>query len=205
MFTGVVEAVGRITEARARAGGLRLSIDTRTLHAGAVAVGDSVAVNGCCLTVVEPGAQVLEFDVSAATLACTVGLDAVGDVNLETALRVGAPLGGHIMSGHVDGAGIVTRFEPAPDNVDNRLLEIEVPADLAGFIAVKGSIAVNGVSLTVNAVSGRRFCVNLIPHTLAVTTLKHLAVGARTNLEVDMLARYVVRAAQSGLLDALRK
>jgi riboflavin synthase len=204
MFTGVVEAVGRITDSRARAGGRRLSIDTRALNVAGVAVGDSVAVNGCCLTVVETAARMLGFDVSAVTLTCTVGLDAAGDVNLETALRAGAPLGGHIMSGHVDGVGIVTRFEPAPGDADNRLLEIEAGADLAGFIAAKGSIAVNGVSLTVNAVTGRRFCVNLIPHTLAVTTLKQLAVGARTNLEVDMLARYVVRAAQSGLLDALR-
>jgi riboflavin synthase len=193
MFTGVVEAVGRITEARARSGGLRLSVDTRVLKLSDVAVGDSIAVNGCCLTVVALRGATLEFDVSAETLACTIGLDRVGDVNLEMALRVGDRLGGHMMSGHVDGVGTVTRFEPALDDADSMLLDVEAPADLARFIAPKGSIAVNGVSLTVNGMVGMRFCVNLIPHTLAVTTLKHLAVGARANLEVDMLARHVAR------------
>ena len=193
MFTGVVQAVGRITEARARSGGLRLSVDIRSLNVSEVAIGDSVALNGCCLTVVATGPAALEFDVSAATLACTIGLDRVSDVNLETALRVGDQLGGHMMSGHVDGVGTVTRFEPARGDADSRLLEVEAPAGLARFIASKGSIAVDGVSLTVNTVNGSRFCVNLIPHTLAVTTLKRLRIGARANLEIDMLARYVAR------------
>src|SRR5262249_40069526 len=150
-----------------------------------VALGDSVALNGCCLTVVAHGAARLEFDVSASTLACTTGLDHIGDVNLETALRLGDRLGGHLMSGHVDGVGTVLRYEPASDNIDNVLLEIEAPAAIARFIATKGSIAVDGVSLTVNAVTGRRFCANLIPHTLAVTTLKGLRSGALVNLEAD--------------------
>ena len=193
MFTGIVEAVGRITEARSRSGGLRLAVDADALDLSDVAVGDSVALDGCCLTVVKMGVATLEFDVSAETLTCTTGIDRVGEVNLETALRVGDRFGGHIMSGHVDGVGAVTRFEPATDDTESMLLEVEAPADLARFIAVKGSIAVNGVSLTLNTVVGRRFCVNLIPHTLGVTTLRHLAVGARVNLEVDLLARYVAR------------
>jgi riboflavin synthase len=193
MFTGIVEAVGRITAARARSGGLRLAVDAQALKLSDVAVGDSVALNGCCLTVVEQSGATLAFDVSAETLACTAGLDRAGDVNLETALRFGDRLGGHMMSGHVDGVGIVARFGSAPDDADSVLLDVEVPADLARFIAPKGSIAVNGVSLTLNTVAGRRFCVNLIPHTLAVTTLKDLTAGARVNLEVDLLARYVAR------------
>ena len=193
MFTGIVETVGRITEARARSGGLRLTVDAHGLNLSDVAVGDSVALNGCCLTVVATSGAELAFDVSAETLACTTGLDRVGDVNLETALRVGDRLGGHMMSGHVDGVGAVIRFEPAPNDAGSVLLEIEASADLARFIAPKGSIAVDGVSLTLNTVAGRRFCVNLIPHTLAVTTLKHLVVGGRVNLEVDLLARYVAR------------
>jgi riboflavin synthase len=193
MFTGIVEAVGRIAEARARSGGLRLMLDAGALDSSDVAVGDSVALNGCCLTVAELHGTTLGFDVSAETMACTTGLDRVGDVNLETALRVGDKLGGHMMAGHVDGVGTVTRFEQARDDSGSVLLEIEAPADIARFIAPKGSIAVNGVSLTVNRVAGRRFDMNLIPHTLAITTLRQLAVGARINLEVDLLARYVAR------------
>lgn len=193
MFTGIVEAVGRITEARSRSGGLRLMVDARALRDSDVATGDSIALNGCCLTVVEVSGATLAFDVSAETLACTAGLDRAGDVNLETALRVGDRIGGHMMSGHVDGVGTVARFEPAQGDKDSVLLDIEAPGDLARFIAPKGSIAVDGVSLTLNSVVGRRFCVNLIPHTLAVTTLKRLGAGARVNLEVDQLARYVAR------------
>jgi riboflavin synthase len=193
MFTGIVEAVGRIAEVRARSGGLRLAVASQVLRLSDVAVGDSIALNGCCLTVVEMDKAKLGFDVSTETLACTTGIDRVGEVNLETALRVGDRLGGHMMSGHVDGVGGVTRFESSPDDVGSMLLEVEAPADLARFIAPKGSIAVNGVSLTVNRVVGRRFCMNLIPHTLVATTLKNLLVGARVNLEVDLLARYVER------------
>ncbi len=193
MFTGIVESVGRITEAQERSGGLRLTVDARSLDLRDVAVGDSVALAGCCLTVVEIDAAALRFDVSAETLAATTGLDRAGDVNLETALRVGDRLGGHLMSGHVDGVGVVTRMEPARDDAGSMLLEVDVPESLARFIATKGSVAVNGVSLTVNGVVGRRFCVNLIPHTLAVTTLRLLSAGARVNLEIDVLARYVAR------------
>jgi riboflavin synthase len=153
-----------------------------------------VAVNGCCLTVVEITGATLAFDVSAETLQCTTGLDRTGDVNLELALRFGDRLGGHLMSGHVDGVGTVTTFAAVDGDAQGsfRVL-IDAPVELARFIAPKGSIAVAGVSLTINEVDGASFSVNLIPHTLAVTTLKTLAPGARVNLEIDLIARYVAR------------
>jgi riboflavin synthase len=193
MFTGIVQAVGRIATAQAMSDGLKLTLDAATLGLSDLGVGDSVAVSGCCLTIVSIDQTKLTFDVSAETLRCTARLDRPGPVNLEKALRLSDRLGGHLMSGHVDGVGIVTRFERAASDGENVELEIEAPADLARFIASKGSIAVDGVSLTINAVAGRRFSVNLIPHTLAVTTLGSLASGARVNLEVDMIARYVAR------------
>lgn len=193
MFTGIVEAVGRIVDVRQRDGGVRMTIDGGTLELADVAIGDSVAIAGCCLTVVAIDGAMLTFDLSQETLRCTHGLDSGQPVNLETALRLGEQLGGHMVSGHVDGVGVVTRMEPPADDSDCRLLEIEAPADLARFIAVKGSIAVDGVSLTVNRVAARGFAVNLIPHSLAVTTLGRLGAGARVNLEVDVVARYVER------------
>lgn len=193
MFTGIVQGVGRIATAKAAADGLRLSLDTGTLDLSDLGVGDSVAVSGCCLTIVAVGKGTLAFDVSAETLRCTARLDRPGPVNLEKALQLSDRLGGHLVAGHVDGVGVVTRFEPTTSDGANVELEIEAPAEIARFIASKGSIAVDGVSLTINAVAGRRFAVNLIPHTLAVTTLGGLATGARVNLEVDMVARYVAR------------
>jgi riboflavin synthase len=193
MFTGIVHAAGRIAGTNARSGGLRITVDPGALDVRDVAVGDSVAVNGCCLTVVQIDGAMLGFDVSAETLRCTTGLDRVGRVNLEKALRLGERLGGHLLTGHVDGVGAVTRAEPADADKDNVLLEIEAPEEIARFVAAKGSIAVNGISLTVNAVRGRHFCVNLIPHTLAVTTLSAINPGARVNLEIDIVARYLER------------
>jgi riboflavin synthase len=178
--------------------GLKLTLDAGTLDLSDLGVGDSVAVSGCCLTIVAIDQTNLAFDVSAETLRCTTQLDRPGPVNLEKALRFSDRLGGHLMAGHVDGVGIVTRFERAASDGENVELEIEAPAELARFIASKGSIAVDGVSLTINAVAGRRFSVNLIPHTLAVTTLGSLASGARVNLEVDMIARYVARLQDVG-------
>jgi riboflavin synthase len=217
MFTGIVQAVGRIAAATPRGDGLRLEIDADGLDVDDVGMGDSIAVNGCCLTVVAKegaGAARLAFDVSAETLRCTAGLDGTSAVNLEKALRLADRLGGHLMTGHVDGVGIVIAFDPVgesgsatpsdPDGVSGSTvqswrLEIGAPEALARFIAAKGSIAVQGVSLTVNGVDGPRFHVNLIPHTLEVTTLKALAPGARVNLEVDLVARYVERLASGAL------
>jgi riboflavin synthase len=194
MFTGIVQAVGRIADAEPKGDGLRIAVDIGIQEIADVAIGDSIAINGCCLTVVEINGSTLDFDVSAETLRCTTGLDRVGDVNLEMALRLADRLGGHLMTGHVDGVGIVTHFSAvAGDAGGSWLLEIEAPAELARFIAAKGSIAVHGVSLTVNGVGGARFHVNLIPHTLAVTTLAELETGAKVNLEVDLVARYVER------------
>lgn len=194
MFTGIVQMVGRITAATEQADGLRLAVDTGVQEIGDVAVGDSVAVDGCCLTVVEITGATLHFDVSAETLRCTTGLDRMGDVNLELALRFGDRLGGHLMSGHVDGVGTVMSIKAVDGEGPGSFRSlIEAPEDLARFIAPKGSIAVAGVSLTVNEVDRASFSVNLIPHTLAVTTLKTLAPGARVNLEIDLIARYVAR------------
>ena len=193
MFTGIVQAVGRIAGAKPAADGLKLAVDAAALDLGDVAIGDSIAVGGCCLTVVAVDGATLSFDVSAETLRRTARLDRPGPVNLEKSLQLSGRLGGHLVAGHVDGVGVVTRFDRADGDAANVELEIEAPAELARFIATKGSIAIDGVSLTVNAVEGRRFAVNLIPHTLAVTTLGRLAAGAPVNLEVDMVARYVAR------------
>jgi len=191
MFTGIVQSIGRIVAAAPRADGLRLAVDVGALDSGEIRVGDSIAVAGCCLTVVEKAGQELSFDVSAETLACTARLDRPGRVNLELSLRLSDRLGGHLVSGHVDGVGVVARVDAVGDG--STRLDIDAPAALARLIAPKGSIAVDGVSLTVNDVAGPRFAVNLIPHTLAVTTLGELAPGARVNLEVDVIARYVAR------------
>jgi len=194
MFTGIVAAVGRITDIEPRDKGLRLRIDAGTLSMDDVALGDSICVNGVCLTVVAHDARGFVVDVSHETLSCTVGLDRPGEVNLEKALRLADRLGGHLVSGHVDGVGEVVAFAPEGES---RRLRIRAPEALARYIARKGSIAVQGVSLTVNAVEGAEFEVNLIPHTLAVTTLKHLRPGGRVNLEVDLVARYVERMLSS--------
>jgi riboflavin synthase len=199
MFTGIVQATGRVAAAEPKGDGLRVAVDIGLHGIADVAVGDSIALNGCCLTVVEINGATLDFDVSAETLRCTTGLDRLGDVNVEMALRLADRLGGHLMTGHVDGVGTVTRFAPvANDPQGSWLLEIEAPDELARFIAAKGSIAVHGVSLTVNGVDGSRFHANLIPHTLAVTTLAALEPGARLNLEVDLVARYLERLAGFG-------
>ena len=153
-------------------------------------LGDSIACNGVCLTVVDRRDNSFCVDVSPESLACTVGLATPGPVNLEKALRLADRLGGHLVSGHVDGVGEVLRFDPVGDN---RLLEIRAPAALARYIARKGSITVDGVSLTTNSVDGAAFSINLIPHTLDATTLGRLQPGSRVNLEIDLIARYVER------------
>ena len=202
MFTGIVQAMGRIAHVAREGDRLRLVVDLGVREIADVVVGDSVCVSGCCLTVVAIHGASLEFDVSAETLRCTTGLDRTGDVNIELALRLADRLGGHLTSGHVDGVGTVTRFAAiAGDAYGSWFLEIDAPAALARFIAAKGSIAVDGVSLTVNEVAGARFAVNLIPHTLNVTTLQRLVPGAAVNIEIDLVARYVERllsASQGG-------
>ncbi len=193
MFSGIIAAVGRITELTPRNDGtptVRPTVDAGQLDLSDVALGDSIACNGVCLTVVERKDRSFCVDVSPETLSCTIGLDAPGPINLEKALRLADRLGGHLVSGHVDGVGEVLRFDPVGDN---RLLEIRAPAELARYIARKGSITVNGVSLTTNTVKGAVFSINLIPHTLEATTLGSLQAGRKVNLEIDLIARYVER------------
>jgi riboflavin synthase len=194
MFTGIVQAVGRVSSSEEHGDGLRVRVEAGSLDLRVLRTGDSVAVDGCCLTVISATATTLDFDVSAETQRCTTGFATGASVNLELALRVGDALGGHLVSGHVDGVGIVAAFaRVADDAYGSWRLDVEAPEALSPLIAAKGSIAVAGVSLTVNEVRGRRFAVNLIPHTLAATTLGTLAVGARVNLEADLIARYVAR------------
>jgi len=190
MFSGIIAAVGRISHLTAREAGFRLHVEAGTLGLDDVALGDSIACNGVCLTVVAHDGNHFIVDVSPETLSCTVGLDAPGEINLEKALRLADRLGGHLVSGHVDGVGTVLRFDPVGDN---RLLEIQAPHELAKFIARKGSITINGTSLTTNEVAGEIFTINLIPHTLKNTTLNQLKQGSRVNLEVDLIARYCER------------
>lgn len=193
MFTGIVQSIGRITRAIPSGDGLRVAIEVGALGVDDVKEGDSIAVAGCCLTVVGVDGNTLYFDVSAETLRCTAGLEGSARVNLEKALRMSDRLGGHLVSGHVDGVGIVAREQAVGAADGSRLLEVDAPEDLARFIAAKGSIAVDGVSLTVNRIAGHRFAVNLIPHTLTLTTLGGLKRGASVNLEVDLVARYLER------------
>lgn len=190
MFSGIVAATGRIERVEPLQDGVRLTVDAGDLDLTDVRLGDSIAHNGVCLTVVGMEGRRVRFDVSRETLNCTVGLEAPGEVNLEKALQVNDRLGGHIVTGHVDGVGEVVNFAPLGESHE---LVIRAPAEIAGYIARKGSITVDGVSLTVNRVKGREFSINLIPHTVAVTTLKRLAPGTRVNLEIDILARYMER------------
>jgi riboflavin synthase len=194
MFTGIVQDTGTVAALTARGGDVRLGVRVGRLDLARTAVGDSICVQGCCVTAVALSAAVFEADLSRETLALTtLGDLAVGAaVNLEPALRAGDALGGHLVSGHVD--GVATLVSRSTDARSTRML-FEAPAALARFIARKGSVALNGVSLTVNEVDGARFGVNLIPHTLQVTTLGELVPGARVNLEIDPVARYVERLA----------
>jgi len=195
MFSGIIANVGLINRAEDRDGGLRLSVAAGALGMDDVQIGDSIAVNGVCLTVVALNGNEFTVDVSRETLDCTVGLERQGGhVNLEKALRLSDRLGGHLVSGHVDGVGEVVAFT---DIGESWQLAVRAPQQLAKYIAVKGSITINGVSLTVNKVVGAEFEVNLIPHTLEVTTLDELKAGAKVNLEIDLIARYVERMLQA--------
>jgi riboflavin synthase len=197
MFTGIVAAVGKITELTPlgnEQAGYRLTVDAGGLPLADVALGDSITLNGACMTVVAKTDRTFQVDVSRESLNCTAGLDRPGEVNLEKAVTLSERLGGHLVSGHVDGLGEVKKFEPVGESW---LLVVEAPKELGKYLAIKGSIVINGVSLTVNNVvdqaTGCEFSVNLIPHTVQVTTLKHLTVNAKVNLEVDLIARYVER------------
>ncbi|WP_206951513.1 riboflavin synthase [Trinickia acidisoli] len=198
MFTGIVAAVGRIEAVKPLgtndAAGVRLTIGAGALDLGDVALGDSIAIQGACMTVVAKTADTFDVDVSRESLNCTVGLAAPGEVNLEKALTAHERLGGHIVSGHVDGLGTVMRFAPVGESHELRVL---APREIGRYLAYKGSITVNGVSLTVNSIDDRddgcEFSINLIPHTVEVTTLKGLKAGEKVNLEVDLIARYTER------------
>jgi riboflavin synthase len=190
MFSGIVAAVGRVTQLTPREAGFRLTVEPGGLDMSDVTLGDSIAHAGVCLTVVDQGDGWYCVDVSPETLNCTVGLARPGEVNLEKALCLNDRLGGHLVSGHVDGVGEVLRFDPVGDN---RLLVIRAPHALSKYIARKGSVTVDGCSLTTNTVEGDVFDINLIPHTLEVTTLKYLKPGSRVNLEIDLIARYTER------------
>lgn len=180
MFTGIVQAVGRIVRVSPH------EIECPNLDLADVAVGASIAVQGVCLTVTRLTGKGFTADVSAETLRVTTGLDRPGQVNVEKSLRLGAEIGGHLVTGHVDGVGEVA-------SRDGGVLRFRLPKELSRYVARKGSICVDGVSLTVNQVDGETFDVNLIPHTLEVTTLGRLQKGGRVNLEVDLIARYVER------------
>jgi riboflavin synthase len=200
MFTGIVAAVGRI-EAVTPLGsatdadtGVRLTVASGGLDLADVELGDSISIQGACMTVIEKSAASFAVDVSRESLSKTAGLSEPGDVNLEKALRAHDRLGGHLVSGHVDGLGEVTHFAPVGESHELRILAAR---DIGKYLAYKGSVTVNGVSLTVNSVNDRpdgcEFSINLIPHTVEVTTLRHLSAGAKVNLEIDLIARYVER------------
>jgi len=190
MFTGIIQSVGQIDDVTSVGEDIKLRIHVADLELGDVAVGDSIAVNGVCLTATAIEAPHFFAHVSKATLEVTSGLSTPQPVNLEKALRLSDQLGGHLVSGHVDGVGTVTQFSPAGDCW---LLAVRAPHAISKYIAHKGSICVNGVSLTVNNITQDTFSVNLIPHTIEHTTLKFLKLNDAVNLEIDQIARYVER------------
>jgi len=192
MFTGIIEAVGRIEALEDRGGDQRIRLDAGSLDLTRVTVGDSIAVNGVCLTAVELSARGFAADVSRESLSLTTlgRLKPGARVNLEQALRLSTPLGGHLVSGHVDGVGTVLEVR---EDARSWRLQIHAPGELARYIAPKGSICVDGVSLTVNKAQGALFDLNIVPHTLGVTTISEYRVGSAVNLEVDLIARYLER------------
>lgn len=189
MFTGIIQAVGEIIKIIPLENGIRIEILSDTLDLSDMRIGDSIAINGVCLTITSLVGSIIGMEVSQETLRCTQGLDVLGRrINLEKAMQLSDRINGHLVSGHVDGVGKVIKLEPIGENYT---LTIKPPASLMRYIAKKGSITVNGVSLTVNIKTSDKFKVNLIPHTLAMTTLQELKTNMEVNLEVDMLARYL--------------
>lgn len=207
MFTGIITGVGRITRIEdlgtSQTHGKRLYVQCPAGYLDDAGLGDSIAINGACMTVTtvqhDAQAPVFTLDISAESLDKTAGLDSLGEVNLEKALRANDRLGGHLVSGHVDGMGEVTHFAPVGESWELRIL---APQTMAKYLAYKGSITVNGVSLTVNRVrdssAGCEFSINVIPHTIGNTALHRLAAGVRVNLEIDVIARYVERMLSLG-------
>ena len=194
MFTGIIQAVGKVREPEKLGNGVRLTIHAPDLGLEDVKVGDSMAVNGACMTVIEKTDTDFKVDVSAESLSKTTGLNTFGEVNLEKAMRLGDRVDGHLVSGHVDGVGLVESMEPV---AESWRLVIRAPRMLSPYLAYKGSITVNGVSLTINKVEDTAMdtlvTINLIPHTVQVTTLKNLRAQSEVNLEIDTIARYVER------------
>ena len=195
MFTGIIETTGVIEKADVSAANTQLTINAPRLGLHNVAIGDSISVSGCCLTVVAKTAETFTVDVSQETLSLTHGLVQGAEVNLEKSLRFGDRLGGHLVSGHVDGVGTVTTMD---DLGASWHLQIEAPSEMAKFVARKGSVTVNGISLTVNSVKdlpngNAVFDINIIPHTFQLTTIRLLRKGSKVNLEIDLVARYLER------------
>ncbi|NOL50797.1 riboflavin synthase [Pelistega suis] len=198
MFTGIISAIGQITHVSplgtSANDGVRLTVQANDFDMSRVKLGDSIAIQGACMTVVEFDQHCFKVDVSRESLNKTRGLDSIGEVNLEHAMRLSDTVDGHLVSGHVDGIAEVVSFEPVGES---QQLRIQVPTDLSIYLAYKGSVTINGVSLTVNSVEdnekGCIISINLIPHTVQVTTLKHLRAGSLVNLEIDTIARYVQR------------
>ena len=194
MFSGIIQSIGTIEKVEPLEEGVRLTIEAGALDLTDTAIGDSIAMNGACMTVTAVTGNRFTVDVSRESLNVTAGLEAPGQINLEKAMALGDRIDGHLVTGHIDGVGEVTAFEQLGESMR---LVVRAPSDLARYIARKGSITVDGASLTVNGVedaaSGTTFEVNLIPHTLAVTTFSRLSAGARVNLEIDLIARYLER------------
>lgn len=190
MFTGIVQTVGRIAEIIPHGPDRALRIEAPTLDFSDIQLGDSIATNGVCLTVTRLQAPCYEVMVSHESLAVTTGLDQIGPVNLEKAMRMADRLGGHLVTGHVDGVGQITTLEQVGECW---LLQVAIPRALSKYVAQKGSLCVNGISLTVNAIAQDIASINLIPHTMQHTTMHHAKVGDRVNLEIDLIARYVER------------
>jgi riboflavin synthase len=191
MFTGIITGLGRISEIIQQEKGVRATITCDDFGLDDVAIGDSIACSGACFTVVAKTVNSFSVDISQESLNCTAGLDQLGaEVNLEKALRLSDRLGGHLVSGHVDGVGEVVSFTPVGESWE---LRIRLPQDLEKFVAAKGSITIDGVSLTVNSIDRQVFSINIIPHTLMATSFKRLAPGLKVNIEVDLIARYLAQ------------
>jgi riboflavin synthase len=191
VFTGIITGLGRISDIKALEKGIRATITCDEFGLDDVAIGDSIACSGACLTVTAKTANTFSVDISQESLRCTAGLDLLGaEVNLEKALRLSDRLGGHMVSGHVDGIGAVVAFTPVGESWE---LRIRLPVDLEKFVAPKGSITIDGVSLTVNSIDRQVFSINIIPHTFSKTSFKRFAPGVTVNIEVDLIARYLAQ------------